>query len=40
MNKQFRAFLMGMAFGFFLGVLLLLPAKVFASDENGDAFCL
>ena len=40
MNKQFRAFLIGMAFGFFLGILLLLPAKVFASDENGDAFCL
>ena len=40
MNKQFRAFLIGMAFGLFLGILLLLPSKVLASDENGDEYCL
>ncbi len=40
MNDKFKAFLAGMAFGFFLGILLLLPAKVFASDPNGDEYCL
>ena len=40
MNDKFKAFLTGMAFGFFLGILLLLPAKVFASDPNGDEYCL
>lgn len=40
MNDKFKAFLTGMAFGFFLGVLLLLPSKVMASDPNGDEYCL
>ena len=40
MNDKFKAFLTGMAFGFFLGILLLLPSKVMAGDPNGDEYCL
>ena len=40
MSKAYKAFLYGMAFGAFLMLLLLLPSKVNAFDENGEAVCL
>ena len=40
MTKAYKAFLYGMGFGALLMFLLLFPATVTASDENGDTFCL
>ena len=36
----FKAFLYGMGFGAFLMFILLLPTKAYASDPNGDQYCL
>jgi len=41
MNKEYRSFLMGMAFGAFLMFVLLLPSNVHASyEENNDRYCM
>ena len=39
-KDAFRAFLYGMGFGAFLMFIMMLPSKVQAFDENGDAICL
>jgi len=36
----FKSFLAGMGFGALLMFILLIPQKVQAFDENGDAVCL
>ena len=39
-KDAFRAFLYGMGFGAFLMFIMMLPSKVQAFDENGEAVCL
>jgi len=40
MTQEYKAFLYGMLFGFFLGAIMFAVPRAHASDANNDIFCM